>query len=193
MATHIILEEELVNSFSKILLLSCLAVVFFPAGASAQDADHEKMVKNALSAATAAIASGAAVMDGDGNVLREGTNSYTCLPDDPDMPGNSPMCLDGPWLAWAHAWMSGEEAPAVETIAFGYMLQSGNPGSNIDPNATEPTDDNEWIETGGPHIMLLAPLSVLEGMSHDPNTGEPWVMWRGTSLAHVMVPTAQRK
>lgn len=175
------------------LLYSCLIVALVPTATQAQDADHDAMIKNALSAAPAAIAAGAAVMDAEGNVLREGTNGYTCLPDNPDSPGNSPMCLDGPWMAWAHAWMSGEEAPTVETIAFGYMLQGGNPASNIDPNAKERTDDNEWIETDGPHIMLLAPLSALEGMSHDPNSGEPYVMWRGTSLAHLMVPTAQRK
>ena len=103
------------------------------------------------------------------------------------------MCLDEAWLAWVHAWKTGEEAPAVETLSFGYMLQGGDPGSNIDPNAKERTDDNEWIETDGPHIMLLAPFSALEGMSHDPYSGEPYVMYRGTSRAHVMVPTAQRK
>ena len=145
MATHIILEEELVNCCLKVLLLSCVAVVFLPAGATAQDAD---LVENALSAATAAIASGAAVMDGEGNVLREGSNGYTCMPDNPDLPGNSPMCLDDTWLAWAHAWRTGEDPPAIEAISFGYMLQGGNPGSNTDPNATEATDDIEWMESG---------------------------------------------
>ena len=191
MATHIILEEELVNYCLKVLLLSCVAVAFLPAGATAQDAD---LVENALSAATAAIASGAAVMDGEGNVLREGSNGYTCMPDNPDKPGNSPMCLDDTWLAWAHAWRTGEDPPAIEAISFGYMLQGGNPGSNTDPNATEATDDNEWMESGGPHVMMLVPdASMLDGMSHDPSTGQPWVMWRGDALVHVMIPTAQRK
>ncbi len=181
------------NSRANYLLLSCLAVVFFPVAAAAQEADNAAMVENALSAAPASIAANAAVADWEGNVLREGSNGYTCMPDNPDTPGNSPMCLDEAWMVWAGAWMNGEEAPVVETVSFGYMLQEDFPLSNTDPNATEPTDDNEWIENSGSHIMMLLPPSALEGLSHDQNTGEPWVMWRGTSLAHLMVPAAQRK
>ncbi len=171
----------------QVLLLSCLAVVFFPVAAMAQDDDHAAIVESALSAAPAAIAAGAAVMDGDGNVLREGSNGYTCMPDDPDVDGNSPMCLDEAWMEWAAAWQSGAEAPKVSNIAFGFMLTGDDGNSNIDPDATGPTDDNEWVDAG-PHIMLLAPVTVLEGMSHDPYSGEPFVMWRDTPLAHVMIP-----
>lgn len=175
------------------LLQACLVVALLPTTGLAQDeSDHSAMIENALSAAPAGIAEGAAVIDGEGNALRQGTNGYTCLPDNPAAAGNSPMCLDGAWMAWVQAWMSGEEAPAVETIAVAYMLQGDDGNSNIDPNATEPTDDNEWVDAG-PHLMLLAPLSVLEGMSRDPYSGEPWVMWAGTSLAHVMIPATQRK
>lgn len=188
------MKEGLMKSPAKYLLFACLAVVLFPAPAVAQEADHAAMIENALSAAPAAIAEYAAVADGDGNVLREGSNGYTCMPDNPEVPGNSPMCLDETWLAWAHAWMSGEDPPATETVSFGYMLQGDMPVSNTDPNATGPTEDNEWIESAGPHIMLLVPdATTLEGMSHDPYSGEPFVMWRGTPLVHVMIPTAQRK
>jgi hypothetical protein len=30
---------------------------------------------------------------------------------------------------------------------------------------------------------------MLEGMSTDPDNGGPYVMWRGTDFAHVMIPT----
>jgi hypothetical protein len=176
------------------LLVASFAAALFPTSALAQeDADHSATIKNALSAAPQAVAEGAAVVDGDGNVLREGSNGYTCMPDNPDTPGNSPMCLDEAWLIWATAWMNGEEAPVTETVSFAYMLQGDSPVSNTDPWATGPTEDNEWVEDAGPHIMLLVPASALEGLTHDPNNGGPWVMWRGTSLAHVMVPTTQRK
>lgn len=178
------------------LLTSCLAVALFPAPGLAQDdADHSATIENALSAAPAVLAEGAAVADWEGNVLREGTNGYTCLPDPPEKDGNSPMCLDEAWMAWASAWMNGEDPPVAEMIHFGYMLQGASPGSNVDPFATGPTEDNDWLEVDayGSHIMLLAPASALEGMTTDPRYGGPWVMWAGTSLAHVMVPTAQRK
>jgi len=178
------------------LLVSCLAIAVVPSAGLAQDeADHSATIENALSAAPAALAEGAAVADWEGNVLREGTNGYTCLPDPPDQDGNSPMCLDEAWLVWAAAWTNGEDPPAVESVHFAYMLQGDAPVSNVDPYATGPTEDNEWLgaEVVGAHLMLLAPAGALEGLSDDPNNGGPWVMWRGTSLAHIMVPTAKRK
>lgn len=176
-------------------LLFSLLTFAFPMTALAQDdADHSATIENALSAATEAIAENASVADWEGNILRQGSNNYTCMPDNPDSEGNDPMCLDQGWLAWVAAWTGGEDPPAVEHISFGYMLQGGASGSNTDPNATEATDDNEWIEYDLPHIMMLVPdIASLEGMNHDPFNGEPYVMWRGTSLAHLMVPTAQRK
>ena len=183
------------NYCSKVFLLSCLTVAFFPVSAMAQEDDHAAMVENALSAAPAAIAAGAAVMDGDGNVLREGSNGYTCLPDNPDEPGNSPMCLDETWLAWAHAWMNGEDPPATETISFGYMLQGGAAGeSNVDPYAEGPTADNEWMpEPGPPHVMMVVPNGEwLKGLPTTPEGGGPWVMWKDTPLVHVMIPTTRK-
>jgi hypothetical protein len=37
--------------------------------------------------------------------------------------------------------------------------------------------------------MVLTPNAVqLASVSSDPSTGGPWVMWKGTPYAHVMVP-----
>lgn len=179
------------NYCTKRFFLSWLAVLLFPVAAMAQETDSD-MLENTLKAAPAAISANATVLDGDGNVIQEGSNGYTCLPDDPSADGNSPMCLDETWMEWAAAWKDGAEAPVVSNIAFAYMLQGDDGNSNIDPNATEPTDDNEWVNAG-PHLMLLVPLSALEGMSHDPNSGEPFVMWRDTPLAHVMIPMGLHK
>jgi len=64
--------------------------------------------------------------------------------------------------------------------------------SGPDPYATEPTPDNEWIANGGPHIMVLVPdLKMLEGIPTDPNYGGPYVMWRGTQYAHLMIPVGE--
>lgn len=160
----------------------------------AQEAsDRSAVVGSALSAAPTAIAADASVADWDGNVLRVGTNDYTCLPDDPDVPGNSPMCLDSGWMAWAEAWQNRADPPLLDSPAFGYMLQGDFPVSNVDPYATGPTDDNDWIMDSGPHIMMLVPdRSMLGGITTDHENGGPWVMWKDTPYAHVMIPAAKK-
>lgn len=177
-------------------VVPAVAMLLLPAiGIAQDDMAHEAMpneaamIENALSAAPPPIAAAATVADLEGNVLREGTNDYTCLPDDPSVQGNAPMCLDADWMAWAQAWMAGEDPPAPTDISFAYMLQGDFPLSNVDPTATEPTPDNEWIINSGPHVMMLVPdASMLEGITTDPSNGGPWVMWPDTPYAHVMIP-----
>lgn len=171
------------------VVLAIVALV--PASATAQSAAHATAdpVANALSAAPAAVAAHATVMDASGKVLRKGTNGWTCLPDNPDTAGNSPMCLDAAWLAWAQAWMSHETPPKTKAVSFAYMLQGDAPTSNTDPFATGPTADNQWIEDSGPHLMILVPdAASLNGISTDPHQGGPFVMWKGTPYVHLMVP-----
>jgi len=52
-------------------------------------------------------------------------------------------------------------------------------------------EGNEWIEEGG-HLMILAPAELLEAYPTDPNNGGPYVMWKGTPYAHLMVPIGSR-
>ncbi|MGD8496310.1 MAG: hypothetical protein PVF05_08980 [Gemmatimonadales bacterium] len=180
--------------------LAALAVLLLPPGLAAQEAmgndamSQEDMIASALSAAPDAIADNAAVADLQGNVLRAGSNGYTCLPDDPNMEGNSPMCLDETWLAWAQALLGGEaEPPAIEHVSFGYMLQGDFPSSNLSPAHTEMTADNEWIVNSGPHVMVLFPdASMMDGISTDKDNGGPWVMWRESPYIHLMIPVTQK-
>ncbi len=191
-----------VRPLLSFLLSAAVLLVLFPTLASAQEemareepaTDQHEIIKDALSAAPAAIAGEATVTDWEGNVLRVGTNDYTCLPDDPDRPGNSPMCLDEAWTAFADALMNEEDPPVPESMAFGYMLQGDFPTSNVDPYAEGPTEDNEWIEDSGPHIMVLVPdVAMLDGISTDPDNGGPYVMWRDTPYVHLMIPATQKK
>lgn len=98
------------------------------------------------------------------------------------------MCLDEPWLEWVDAWVN-RRVPSVTRMGFGYMLRGDSPASNTDPFATGPTADNEWIEHAVPHLMIVFPTTeALEGLTSDHTNGGPWVMWRDTPYAHVMVP-----
>lgn len=155
----------------------------------ASAATDQALIANALSAAPASVAAAATVQSADGRVLRKGTSDWVCMPDMPEAPNNSPMCLDAEWRSAIDALMH-KRQPKVTKMGFAYMLQGDLPVSNTDPFATAPTPTNQWIQDGAPHIMVLVPdPKLLEGISTDPNNGGPFVMWKGTPYAHLMVPT----
>lgn len=52
-------------------------------------------------------------------------------------------------------------------------------------------EDNEWIEEGA-HLMIIAPAKLLDAFPTDPENGGPYVMWKGTPYAHLMVPVGPR-
>ena len=167
--------------------------------ASAADAatDHSDPVASAMAAAPAAIADKATIVqaqaDGTMKTLREGTNGWTCMPDSPTTPGPDPMCMDANAAKWAQAWMGKEEPPA-NTVGVMYMLEGGTDASNTDPYATQPTAENNWVNTG-PHLMIVGSKEVLAGhpSGAKPDTSAPYVMWAGTPYAHLMVPVAEAK
>lgn len=144
-------------------------------------------IEEALSAAPPELAAGAVVMDWDGTVLREGDNGWTCMPTPPHLTGTAPMCNDAVWMEWGDAYLNKKDY-AGGKFGISYMLAGDEGASNIDPYAEGPTEDNDWIKEG-PHIMILvSDPALLEGMSTDPHNGGPYVMWKGTPYAHIMVP-----
>ena len=99
------------------------------------------------------------------------------------------MCLDKTWMGWADAWMRKAD-PQVKTMGIGYMLLGDKGASNTDPFATAATADNQWI-VSPPHVMVVVPDPASpDAFPTDPNSGGPWVMWKGTKFAHLMVPVA---
>jgi hypothetical protein len=157
------------------------------AAAAAAAAAKEAKIADALSAGLPSMAANSSVMDWDGTMLKTGTGPYTCMPTPPMLKGTAPMCMDGPWMAWAHAWQN-REIPATTTIGVSYMLAGDEGSSNIDPYAEGPTDDNQWV-VEGPHMMVLVPdPALLEGIPTDPANGGPYVMWKDTPYAHLMIP-----
>lgn len=170
------------------LSLSILLLLLTPIASSGQSTDVDTKITNAMSAAPPSVSDHATIKDWDGTVLRKGTNNWICLPDMPDAPNNSPMCLDDTWLKWLDAWQN-KSTPTFTSVGIGYMLQGGLPGSNLDPYAEGPTPDNEWMEEGPPHVMVILPdASLYSGLPTDPESGGPWLMHRGTPFAHIMIP-----
>jgi hypothetical protein len=156
-------------------------------------------IKNAMSAAPAEISKKATIMDwpekegGQPKQLRAGTNGWVCFPNSPSEFGAAsvadPMCLDKQWQAWGDAWMS-KKPPKVTGTGIAYMLKGDKGASNTDPFATGPTATNDWV-VSPPHIMVLySDLKMLDAFPTDPKSGGPWVMWKGTPYAHLMVPVS---
>jgi hypothetical protein len=154
--------------------------------------DDAGLITSAMSAAPAPVAQGATVVamsaDGSMRVLRQGTNGFTCIPDDVTTPGNDPMCLDANAMEWARAWMTHATPP--DKIGFMYMLAGGSDASSTDPYAKSPSPGNHWVATG-PHVMIVGPGAALMAgypTSPEPDVTKPYVMWAGTPYTHLMIP-----
>jgi hypothetical protein len=155
-----------------------------PVAPPTNDADK---IKSAMSAAPAAIAANATIIDMTSmKPIRKGTNGWTCFPDGPS-PGVDPMCLDQNGLAWADALMNKKDPPKGK-MGFGYMLAGGSDASNTDPFATTPAPGSKWIDTG-PHVMVLNIGDAFAGYpTTAANTTLPYIMFAGTPYAHLMLP-----
>jgi hypothetical protein len=181
--------------------LPALAALLLAAAAppmiTAQEAQYaspeaQNQIKSAMSAAPTSISADATVVDWNMNVLREGTNEWTCLPDRADTPGTDPWCITEAWMDFLHAYVNNTE-PTYTEIGFAYMLQGDTPVSNSDPYATEPTGPEDWVTDLGPHLMIVVPdQELLANISTDHLNGGPWIMWPNTPYAHIMIPLESR-
>ena len=181
--------KAVVLNSSTLALLVCLLGV--SGGVAAEEESKDAKIARAMSAAPNSISAEATIMDVDGTILREGSNGWTCLPGVGLIPGDKhPMCNDATWMGWMKA--AGEGTPFTsDVVGYSYMLQGDALVNNDDPAATDPNDGGVWVQEG-PHLMLLMPASVVEGMNRDPSAGGPYVMWGDTPLVHVMVPVGER-
>jgi hypothetical protein len=107
--------------------------------------DQAALIAQAESAGPAAVAAGATIhgFDETGQMvtLREGTNGWWCMPDDPVSPAVDPMCGDANSMEWVMAWIGKTEPPAGKP-GFIYMLQEGSDSSGLP-------------QSGGPGSVLV--------------------------------------
>lgn len=173
--------------------LPCVLGLALAAGITpVQAADNQALLEDALSAAPPTLRDKVTVMDWQQNVLQQGSSNYTCFPTPPSLTGKAPMCMDGPWMMWADAWTNKKPFQA-KSIGISYMLGGDGGASNTDPFVEGKTDDNQWI-VEGPHLMIIVPdPAMLDSLPSDPYEGGPYVMWKGTPYAHIMVPVGPRK
>jgi hypothetical protein len=148
-----------------------------------------QVIESASSAAPAAVGKESTIIavneDGTIRTVRQGSNNFTCMADNPQTPGPDPMCGDANSMVWVNAWLE-HKTPAGKP-GFMYMLAGGTDASNTDPYATQPTAENHWIKTG-PHIMIVGGDTTGYPRTPDPDTSKPYVMWPGTPYEHLMIP-----
>ena len=157
----------------------------------APSAANAAKIASARSAAPAAISANATIAemspDGKMTTLAKGTNGWLCMPDNPTSPGADPMCVDKVWQQWFEGYQA-HKAPKITQVGIAYMLAGGSDASNTDPFATKPAAGKDWIATP-PHTMVVMPdTKQLDSYSTTPSESTPYVMWKGTPYAHLMVP-----
>lgn len=153
----------------------------------------EWKIQSAMSAAPQSVSGAAEIVDFPADPkaqppeLRKGSNGWTCLPDNPQTPGTDPICIDDVWHAWAVAW-SAHQPFHTKLAGLSYMLQGSSDASTTDPFKMQPDAGQAW-HNSGPHVMWISPdPAALDKVSADPANGGAWVMFKGTTYAHVMIP-----
>ena len=139
---------------------------------------NDAKIKSAESAAPSDISSKATIVDWKFNVLRQGSNGWTCLPDMASSPGNDPWCVNQAWVNFLKAYLN-HKKPSYNQVGVAYMMRGDTPVSNSDPYASKKTNDADWVVGLGAHLMVLIPTGA--DMSSYPTewrNGEPWIMWK---------------
>ena len=169
---------------SHVWFVVLLVVFGIPACAD----NHVPLIEDALSAAPPVITAGATVKDGEGNVLRVGTNGWTCYPGSAAI---GPMCNEPKWDELLSA-LANKESFDADEFSVSYMLAGEGEAigvSNSDPFATDPHAHGDFVKEG-PHLMIIMPnKEILNSLSTNPE--DPvYVMWKDSPYAHIMVKIA---
>ena len=175
----------------KYPLLGVYTCIVLLGASLASAGDKAAMIASAESAGPVAVTANATIKAPDGTVLRQGSSSYTCYPQQ-DIIG--PMCNEAVWDQLITAMLNKKPFNPT-TFSVSYMLAGEGTAlgvSNSDPYASEPGKSKDWVKEG-PHLMIVVPnRAMLEGLSTNPN--DPvYVMWKDTAYAHIMVKVAAEK
>ncbi len=171
------------------------------AAAAEPDLPHQSKEWQIWAYSTAApsfIGNSATVLDQNNDVLRPGTNGWTC------MPGNArpmpeagwqdphqamPVCADAESMKWMQAYLA-ERIPELAHDGFMWMLHGDVGEDNTTPMVMHKADSTEghWIESG-PHLMLMPKdPQTIAGHTTDFRSGAPYLMFAGSPYAHLMIP-----
>lgn len=152
----------------------------------ASDTTQEKIAR-AISAGPDGIAKSARIIDTDAEgktvVLREGGNGFTCMPGNPSVIGEPPMCGDAASLQWFADAKAHKPKPTNTVPGITYMLAGATQRSDSDP-----TDKTSPAITVGPHWMIMWPFDPkTTGLPTTHKATGAYIMWAGSPYAHLHV------
>ena len=160
-----------------------------PDRSSAKDSGETAQAKiaRALSAGPPEVVKGARIVDTDAQgkmtVLREGSNGFTCMPGNPKVVGEPPMCADAASLQWFADFKAHKPKPTNTVPGITYMLAGATQRSDSDPY-----DQTSPAMTIGPHWMIMWPFDPkTSGLPAAYKPTGTFIMWAGTPYAHVHV------
>jgi hypothetical protein len=156
-------------------------------GAAAAAGTTQEKIALAMSAGPENISNSARIVDTDaqGNqvILREGSNGFTCMPGNPNVVGEPPMCADAPSMQWFADAKAHKPKPTNTVPGITYMLAGATQRSDSDPH-----DTTSPPITVGQHWMIM--------WAFDPkSTGLPtthkatgaYIMFAGSPYAHMHI------
>jgi len=154
---------------------------------SNSDESTQTKIARALSAGPPDVAKAATVaeMDSQGKmtILRAGTNGFTCMPGNPKVIGQPPMCVDAASMQWYADAKAHKPRPTNTVPGITYMLAGATQRSDSDPN-----DMTSMPIEIGPHWMIMWPFDPkTTGL---PTTHKPtgaYIMFAGSPYAHLHI------
>ena len=147
----------------------------------------EVKISRAISAGPANVTSGARIVDSDAQgkmvVLRQGNNGFTCMPGNPKVVGEPPMCVDEASRQWFADAKAHKPKPTNTVPGITYMLAGATQRSDSDPHDTTSMP----IEVG-PHWMIMWPFDPkTTGLPTKHKATGAYIMWAGTPYAHMHI------
>lgn len=144
-------------------------------------------IARALSAGPDDVTKGARIVDTDAQgkqtVLREGNNGFTCMPGNPKVVGEPPLCADAASMQWFADFKAHKPKPTNTVPGITYMLAGATQRSDSDPY-----DQTSPAMTIGPHWMIMWPFDPkTSGLPAAYKPTGAFIMWAGTPYAHVHV------
>src|ERR1700723_1441124 len=153
---------------------------------SSGDATQVKIAR-AMSAGPADVAKTARIVDTDVQgrmvVLREGNNGFTCMPGNPGVIGDPPMCADAASMQWAADFKAHKPKPTNTVPGITYMLAGATQRGDSDPfHKTSPPI------TVPPHWMIMWPFDPkATGLPVTHRDTGAYIMWAGSPYAHLHI------
>ncbi|MBI5468846.1 MAG: hypothetical protein HY891_06905 [Deltaproteobacteria bacterium] len=155
---------------------------------------RKQLIELAMSAAPAHISRRAAVMiqgsDGKFEVVKKGSNEFTCVPDIDGQETPSPMCADKAAMQFFMDMWSGKEKPANTTVGVAYMAKGGwhwEKGKKVIMSMDKGSPGAKRVREPA-HWMIISPFDPDKTMlPTTPGVFGSWIMFDKTPFAHLMV------